>query len=184
MNKRILLAVFILLSFLSFIKLMNKPNYLMLAGHIIFFTLAVFTKETAVALPFIFVAYTFLLKKKSWAFKYVAGSWIASIGIWYFLRQAILQTKDLAIPDILKMIFGHLPAALAYIGKIMIPYSFSVLPILNNSNLVFGAISILILFFMLFRNGISRRIIFGMAWFILFLLPSMISYDDESRVVF
>ena len=179
-----LLMIFLLLSFLSFIKLMDRPKYLILAGHISLFTLAVFTKETAIALPLILISYTYLLKRKSWVFKYAIGSWAASMGIWYFLRQAILQTKDLVSQDILKIIFSSLPAMSFYIGKIIIHYGFSVLPTLKDSNIWFGLVSILILSAMLFRNGISRRIIFGLTWFILFLLPSLISYDYESRVVF
>ena len=179
-----LLAVFILLSLILFIKFTEKPSFLVFAGHAVFFTLAIFTKETAVVFPLILAAFVYFFKKKFWVSRYAIVLCLSSIAIWHFLRQAVLTTKDQAVYGIGEMIFKHFPATLVYLGKVVVPYGFSVLPTLKDSSLWFGVISLLVLIFLLYKNGISRKMFFGLFWFLLFLLPSLISYDYESRVVF
>ncbi len=183
-----LLAVFIFAAFASFLNLLTKEKKSTLFFHALFFVLAMFTKETAVVLPLVCLFYYGLLspKKLSRYYKYyLAGIWVGVFSGWFILRNAILKTHDLGVLNIVYLVTSHLWAVLIYAGKIIFPINLSVLPTITDSSNLYGLISLVVIFVLIiFSRKFSRLAFFGLIWFLLFLIPSMISYDYESRIVF
>lgn len=183
-----LLAVFIFVAFISFLDLITKEKKSALLVHAVFFTLAMFTKETAIALPIICLAYYYILspKKLSHYYKYsLVGIWIGVSGFWFVLRNAVLKTQDLGILNVIQLVVSHLWAVLIYASKIVFPVNLSVLPTIADSRISYGLIFLLIiLILIIISRKFSRLALFGLIWFLLFLIPSLVSYDHESRIVF
>lgn len=183
-----LLAVFIFVAFMSFLDLITKEKKSALLVHAVFFTLAMFTKETAIALPIICLAYYYTVspKKLSHYYKYsLAGVWIGVFGGWFILRNAVLKTQDLGILNVIQLVVSHLWAVLIYASKIVLPINLSILPTIVDSSVSYGLFFLLtILILVIISRKFSRLALFGLIWFLIFLVPSLISYDYESRIVF
>ena len=100
----LLLSFFSLLSFLLFIEYLQKRKVIYLLIHWLAFTIALFCKETAAFLPFLFIAYyfTFSFEKRSDSYrnekKYLLNIVLYAISgiFWIWLRSiAIRNSSDL-----------------------------------------------------------------------------------------
>lgn len=175
-----LATIFILASFIFFLDFLAQKRWLFLASHLLFFSLAILTKEMAIFLPLIIILYYLIIAKKRASFNAQASfilGWLAIFLIWFLLRQSALENPIKYTPlDVLKTLFSNSPALFLYLGKIVFPVNLSVLPILVDSNLIYGFLSLVLIIFFLFRSKNKRFnfIIFGLVWFLIFLLPSFI----------
>ena len=199
----ILLSIFSLSSFLFFIKTLKKGslrNYLL---HITFFSLALFTKETAIILSLIFVLYFICLKisnrKEEGGFIKINLSKNQIFGIilsWLTMSIIYLLERKTALPEsatsgLISEVFPNflrnLSALFLYLGKAFLPFHLSSYPTTEDINLWYGYVSIFILI-ILFLSTEKNRIfffLFSALWFFLFLLPSLssaYSYLPESRL--
>lgn len=181
-----ILAVFVLTAFIAFLEYLRTNNRLYYLLHLIFFALALFTKETALVLILMCLLYYFLIFKERAAFTggfgvLALGWFLVSLG-WYLARMMVLAgSPPLNITDTLKSLF-NLPAVVLYVGKMLLPFNLSVLPILRDSSLIFGlvtlsAVLVLLAFTKKRRYGF---ILFGASWLVLFLLPSLVFSDPSS----
>jgi len=77
-------------------------------------------------------------------------------------------------------IINNSAALVIDIGKLIIPVGLSVLPILEDSSLIFGLIvlPILIILLLFSRQRRNNYLFFGLLWFIIFLVPSFIQLND------
>ena len=68
------------------------------------------------------------------------------------------------------------PAVILFLGKVFLPFNLSVLPTLQDSTLIYGVISLIILVLVLIfsKNKKMSMILFGLIWFLVFLLPSFV----------
>ena len=180
-----LLALFVLASFIFFIKFLELKKIKYFFWHLLFFALALFTKELAVFLPILIILYFYIIHKQglSWKnkWKFIFG-WIFIFLIWFILRQGALSggiPKETNIFEMIKSIFISLPALVQYVGKIIFPFNLSVLPIIKDTTFVYGIIAIILLILGLIfsKNKRFNFIIFGLFWFLIFLLPSFIRPD-------
>ena len=175
-----LLAVFVFLSFIFFLNFLErkKPGYYLL--HILFFLIAILTKETAVMLPIICALYIVLIyREKAPPLRLIimSGGWLAIIFTWLILRKDALGSEaGLPFYKIVGYIFTNSPFIIQYIGKTILPVNLSVLPIIKDSTFVYGlvAIGLLSLVFFLSKKARYNYVLFGLSWFILFLLPAII----------
>jgi len=172
-----LLAIFIMLSFITLLSFIETRKWKYYALHLFFFTLAVFTKE--VSFVFIIVAFLYLhlvVKDKIFSSnKLIFGTgWLIIIILWLVARQSPLGSNTI---DKISFAWGDLAAIFIYIGKILLPFNLSVVPILKDSTLIYGFITLMLLIISLFltKNKRVNFIIFGALWFILFLIPSFIN---------
>src|SRR4030042_1097745 len=88
--------------------------------------------------------------------------------IYHFIFFALaLFTKESAL---------FLPAVLVFFVKVFLPFNLSVLPTLQDSTLIYGVISLIILVLVLIfsKNKKMSIILFGLIWFLVFLLPSFV----------
>jgi tetratricopeptide (TPR) repeat protein len=178
-----LLAIFIFPSLLFFLEFLDRPRGKYLFWHLVFFGLALFTKETAVILPAICAAYLIIFKGfrnlladfKLYAI--LAASWAAELGFWFLVRRLVLG-NFIANADykIIPSIFQNLPALVPALGKVLLPFNLSVFPILRDMTPVYGLLSLLILglWFVLAKKKDYRWIVFGAAWFVLFIVLTLL----------
>ncbi|MFA5777759.1 MAG: tetratricopeptide repeat protein [Parcubacteria group bacterium] len=184
-----LLAIFvfpIIMFFLDFLETKRMKYYV---WHLIFFGLALFTKETAAILPFLCAAFIliFVNPKKIIAdlkqCAYLLAGW-GSVGIFWFLarREVLHNFIGNADYDVLLSIYRNFPALLPAIGKIILPFDLSVFPVMKDMMMIYGIISLILLavWFILAKNKNYRLIIFGTAWFFLFISLTLIKPMDTT----
>lgn len=194
-----LLTIWVLISFFFFLNFCQNQGRKNLLAHGFFFALAIFTKETAIALPLVGLFYYWLAKKEESAGRssgrasplaaplfFLIVAWTAILGFWFILRQAALPILDEGSGEmLLETFWRRWPAILVYLGKIVFPAKLAVLPTGEDSVWWPGAAVLLALvIFCLKAKSRSPRIIWGGAWFLFFLLPALVSYERESRVIF
>ena len=179
-----LLALFLLPSVIFFMDFLEKGKARDLYLHFLFIALAFFTKESALLIPILLVIYSLFIAKKSRFGKSIpiilVGWFFIFLG-WFFLRSIALEGNPLryTFPDAVLVIIQNSPAILLYLGKVFLPFNLSVLPILPDSTLVYGTISLIFICFCLIfsKNKNWWLVIFGGVWFLAFLVPAFIRPD-------
>ncbi len=180
-----LLTVFVLASFLFFLKFLEKRSSVHYLTSIVFFALALFTKETALVLiPMTLLYLHFITKEKIFSATkaLLAAGWLLVLILWFPLRQAALVNPiPFTVADVFKSVYLNFPAVIPYIGKIILPVNLSVLPILQDTPLIYGFIAIALVSWLLFSSKKKRFnfILFGLLWFIFFLLPAFVRPNPE-----
>jgi len=184
-----LLAVFVfpaLWFFVDFSQTYGKKNYF---WHLFFLALALLTKETAVMVPMLCAAYAiiFIGRKKIIAdckyYSYLLAGWISLFLSWLLIRKGVLNNfignADYHIP---LSVYKNLPALIPAVGKIFLPFDLSVFPVLRDMTMVYGiaALILLLAWFILSRNKNYRLIVFGVTWFFLFILLTLIKPQDTT----
>ncbi len=179
----ILLSLLILLSFILFLSFVNNKNRAASSWHLLVYFLALLTKETALILPIICLLYLIVIKKEK---RLSAQSGFLLIGwgiltiIWYFSRQAALQNLyGYTPPEVIKSVFLNIFAVFLFIGKTILPFNLSTYPILSDSTIIYGLIVTILVSILLILSKYKHwaYVIWGLAWFLLFLLPSFVRPD-------
>ena len=180
-----LAALFVFTTFIFLITYLKEAKTRDLWYYLLFTTLALFTKETALIMGPIFYAYIFLFEPKKRFAKetfILASGWIGSLLFWFILRQlAIGSASGYTISTILQSGINNWLAVFLFIGKIIIPINLSVLPIFADSNLWIGVLITftLLLITIFFSTKNWSKITFGLLWFLAFLLPSFIRPNPD-----
>lgn len=170
-----LVTVFILTAFIFWINFLETKRLKSFVWHLFFFALALFTKELAILLPLFCLLHLWLISKKKLTTddkKFLSFSWTSVLIFWFLLRQSALENPiKYTIFNIGKSLLLNSPAIVLYVGKIVFPVNLSVLPILQDSNLIYGFITIIFIttLLLLSKNKRNNFIIFGVIWFVLFL---------------
>jgi protein O-mannosyl-transferase len=177
-----LLTFLVLTSFSMFLRALDTKRILPLIGHYLLFFLALLTKESAVALPLLCTAYVFVMRKERLPrLAILAGVAVYGIlfALWFSLRS--LVTRSFEVHQSLISIAGdwlrNSPGFILYIGKALLPFNLSVYPNLTDHSLILGWITILVFVgvFLFHRPSSLRGILWGLAWFFLFLGPTFLS---------
>jgi hypothetical protein len=180
-----LLTVFVLASFITFIKYATSHKHIYLVSCIAFFACSLFTKETALVIPFMFFLYAYIRKslEKPMAWRLGFGFFVSSI-VWGVLRHLALKNPiSMTSQDMVQSVFNNSPAAIQLLGKAFFPFNLSVLPIIQDTIFYWGILAsvfIIVLFiveYVLYDQSRKKNLLmmfFGILWFIIFLLPSFI----------
>ncbi|MEI7688957.1 MAG: tetratricopeptide repeat protein [Candidatus Nomurabacteria bacterium] len=179
-----LLAVFVLLTFIFYIKYIEEQRIKNLLLSILFLAVSLFTKESGVlVIPIILFYLYFIYKKNNKDNKlsinkfYFFFSSVGVASLWIILRHFALRgSPSINLINMIKSILINSPAILQFAGKIFFPFNLSVLPVIQDTTFVYGIFSIVILTFLLIFTNVKRwnYILFGVGWFFAFLLPSFI----------
>jgi hypothetical protein len=173
-------AVFLLPSFIFFLNYLEKGKRIDLIWHLLFFALALFTKEAVLALVLICVFYlhaTAKVKLLSLREKELVAGWLFVMVVWFLLRRiALTIPMQMTVPDMFRSLWLNLPALVQLTGKILFPFNLSVLPIIQDTSFVPGIIAIIVILIALIvtKGRRNNYIIFGLFWFLLFLLPAFV----------
>ena len=182
----LLLALFSLLSFITFLEYSEnrKTTYFIL--HAFVFLMALFSKETAVLLPVLILFYFYFAVKNKFILKDIIpflAFWCLSFILFYYLRHDVVRVKY--SPDIfgINPFIKNLPVIPITFGKFFFPYNLCTLPFFDNTSLIIGVI-LLIIFAALtikFMSGEGKIIIWGTIWFLAFSIPPMLirNYNAE-----
>ena len=172
-----LLAIFILSSLLTYTKFLSTPLLRWYLLHILFFTLAVFTKETAIVFPFLALLYSTSIKGKR-IFSLTTLLFLIGWGIvifnWDILRYAARIAPVGNKLQAITIVLSNLWITLSYLGNIFWPFNLAFGPIPKDIHITAGIISAGLLFLALFlaERKDWKLIFFGVMWFIAFLIPS------------
>jgi hypothetical protein len=172
-----LLAVFILLCFISFIKFFSTFRIRWFFLHLLCFACAMFTKESAIMFPLLALLYSLGLRKEkilsSYTLLFVAG-WGIILANWHVLRSASMVAPIGNKLTAASTVFSNLWIAIFYFGKIFWPLNLSFAPIASDIHITVGLVSagLLIVVILCSERKDWKLIIFGFAWFIAFLIPT------------
>jgi len=109
--------------------------------------------------------------------------WFLIIAAWFFLRSVAVSSAPVhyGIKSIVETVYRNSPAVILYLGKVLFPVNLSVLPTLQDSSLIYGFMTtVVVLILIIFsKRKHWRYILFGLLWFLLFLLPSFVRPSSE-----
>lgn len=174
----LMLSVFTLSFFLFLFQYLEKKKTSSYLLQLLFLLLALFTKETAVFIPFAAALVIFctgkekLLQKKYYLL--VAG-WLSAAAIWYIKKTSVLpdDSKGVINEGLLQTIPERMPGLLQYFGKIFLPFNLGVFPSVKDTTFVYGMIAVIVVAILIFLNKERnyKMLLLGISWFILFILP-------------
>ncbi len=179
------LSLFSILSFIFLIDFLQKKKNVFLVLHWLAFTIAIFCKETAAFLPFLYIMYylIFIIKKRTGDFhiekKYVfiLISYGISGLVWFWLRHKALtgvtnSEETFGIEPFLTNL-RLIPESLA---KFFLPSDIAPMPAFSWFNLIAGSVIIVLLIILFIKNKqrVTGEKIFCIAWFLILLVPSML----------
>lgn len=140
-------------------------------------------------------------RRKNILFLLVA--WGVPFSVWFILRSiALSDPLQYTKADVFHSLMKNAPSLLLHLGKFVFPFNLSVFPILRDSSLIYGIVAsffLVALFGMtIYRHKQSRgypytrpeflsplfAFIFGLFWFIIFLVPSFIQLDPTYPAYF
>lgn len=176
-----LLAISFLASFLFLISYLQKQNSTSIFWHLLFFTLALFTKETAIVLIPIFLLYIFSRSENKGFNKspLLISFWLIITAAWAFARSAVLKGfSALTFPAIAEEISKNfLPITLQSISKLFWPFFTPLITTTDNISftyLLLGALILITLFSFALKIKIGLKKYFGFLWFMIFIIPSFL----------
>jgi protein O-mannosyl-transferase len=172
----LLLALFCLISFFYFIKYCDRKKASYLILNSIFFLFGLFSKETALAFPLIFVLYYILIKKekifsKDKILPYFL--WLLIIGFWLLVRGLTIGFDLNGVDSGITVLARNLLVIPESISKFIIPINLPVISVFNTLRSISGLVIIIVFVCIIFKTDKQYRkyYIFGFLWFVILLLP-------------
>ena len=173
----ILVTLFAIQSMIFLIKYLANKDRTFLFLHILCFSAALFSKESGVLLPLLFIFVIWLKKEKfiSTNLLFPFLSWIAIIALWYYLRHITIDHR----PDIQRGIYPllqNLPFLPEAVSRLVFPFFLPVTPVFSKLVITSGLFIVGITIFYIFKNNTSTKLslmVFGAIWFLGFCLPNM-----------
>jgi tetratricopeptide (TPR) repeat protein len=172
----ILLTIFFLLSFFLYIKFYELGKIILRELHLIFFIFALFSKETAIILPIIFLIYSLLIKKNNLFRKVNIATfvcWIIILFFYFDIRSNVVLPLE-NINTLLNNFIYNLPLIPELLGKFFIPVNLTGIPGYSTFNIISGILILLIMIAMIILRKNNRNyMLFGLLWIIITILPGM-----------
>ncbi|TAK54011.1 MAG: hypothetical protein EPO24_13665, partial [Bacteroidetes bacterium] len=174
-----LLAVFVFASLYMLLLYSETNQKKYIALHVLFFFAGLLTKESALFVPlFAWFFITNVMKKKQSVSQFpLVASWIIVLIAWWYLRDgALAQIKEQHQILSLTTFVANLRVPFEILGKTFFPFNLSAYATFDNVSLAMGVgICVAFLLLVVFnRQRIDRMmILFGLGWFIVFLVPSL-----------
>jgi protein O-mannosyl-transferase len=178
----LLLCIFTLSSLIFLLRFFEAPKKIYFILHVLFFVGALFTKETAIALPVIYLACYLVYKKEKhtqiWVFMPV---WLIIAGAWLVVRNNIVEVPAPDQLSLLEVIKNLVPAMILYTGKAILPVQQSILPLMRNASVIPGLLVIALLLFLIFKPGLRDKKIAGLGLLLFFLILALPVWFSASK---
>src|ERR1035437_8818971 len=180
----VLVAIFSVSAFLFFLEFIKSRQRKYFVLHILFFALALYSKETAVGLIVICFFYLHLIEKEefvSYNKKVLFAGWLVVSAVWFLMRDAVLQNQhQKGIGEMISSMISNLPGFIQYLGKILLPFNLSVMPVMQDTTFIFGIVALIAFSGIVFISKRKRRnwVWFALTWFVFFLLPTFIGTNE------
>lgn len=174
-----LLSIFLSASLLALSKARNRNDWPWYLLHVSALFCALLTKETAVAFPVLFILYLRLFDGEKLFSRRVLAlgfSWIAAVILWAVLLILAVNPKSGSYFRNINTLSDNLIGLISYIGKIWFPFNLSVLPVPRDLSYLYGSVALLLIAGLLIFRGVGnrRRLVFGITWFLVLLLPTAV----------
>jgi len=179
------LAMFLLACFHCYQYLIEDGKWRWVVLHLIFWTAALLSKELAAVVPAACLTYSWLVDSRLIARSRQAAliiGWGAGLAAWLMARRTFLHPAlSYTAGGIPRSVLANLPALIVYWGKAFIPVHLSPYPVLVDEPRLYGfiAAAAVAVALWLSRPLNWRALLWGIGWFLLFLMPSFV-YPDRS----
>ena len=173
-----LLALFALLSWIAFVRGLSPGSAAACAVSLGAFAAALFTKETAIVLPGLAALYGVLFARerlRSRPAAWLAGGSLGVIVVWWLLRAAALAgSKPLGVSG--ETVLRNLRTIPEMLAGVVLPFPRALLPTFDARSLVAGAVvaAVVATAMVLVERERRRFVVFGVAWFVGFLAPTLV----------
>ncbi len=179
-----LLAIFALSSFLALLVYLRSGSIGALAGFAGAFAAALFTKETALALPVVFAVWMLIEPdgRREHRWLPLSEAALGAVAIWWIARSGV----QLAAPGgAFAALLANLIVIVQGLGKVIAPVNLSVLSVIADTTPLYGMAATLLLAALIVAAPAPRRarMAFGAAWFLILLAPSLITGQEASNLV-
>jgi len=174
----LMIAFFGILSFIGFIKYLDTGKYYYYALNILSFILAVFSKETAVLFPLVYLGYYFIVRRKKKINKellILGGAYLLTILVFMIARSKVVISNPTDNSFSMASFITNIPTLPEIIAKFIVPVSLSTMPKFTTIVTSLGSIIILLFAVLLIykKGGRFNYILFGIGWWLLFAVPAM-----------
>ncbi len=174
----LLLGLFGVLLFTCFDRYFNTGKKIYLFLHLLLFSLAIFSKETALVFPVLLLMHYFLVLKEKFSIKKLAPFfiiWIAPLVLFYILRSKVVIGTPPAFIFGITPFMQNLPAIPIVFAKMLIPASLSTMPLFDSTFTTIGVVLLIAAFILVIRFCIKKQWLpaIGLAWFLFFMIPPM-----------
>ena len=183
----LLLTIFVIVSFILFIKSFrtNRPTLVVLHG--LTFFLALLSKETAVAVPPLCLLYYYFELRKTPGRKLINRYfvvWLVAVAAWYYLHSAlhVIRGDEVGLAALIQ----NLPIVPELLGKFFVPARFQLTPLFGLIDTAIGAIAAAVFAWLIVRMGAwtDRKVQLGLLWALLCILPVMIFRNADAKYIF
>ena len=183
----LLLTIFVIVSFILFIKSFRTNRPVLVVWHGVTFFLALLSKETAVAVPPLCLLYYYFEFRKTPARKLIKGYlvvWLIAGAAWYYLHSALHAPRDSSVG--LAAFIQNLPIMPELLGKFFVPVRFQLAPLFSLIDTTIGVIAAALFAWLVVRIGgrANRKVQFGLLWALLCILPVMIFRNADAKYIF
>ncbi len=179
-----MLAAFVLAALLLSLRALKTGDRAYAMGSAAAFFMALLTKENAVCVPVLCAGVCALhlgvepgVLARHPVVRQMAGAWLVALLVWIVLRSnAIATTPEFEPGYILGSVARNHRGLVLYWGKIFLPINLAPLPTLQDSSMIPGLAAIALYGAIIAASdGPGRRaLLFGAAWFLLLIGPSML----------
>ena len=171
----LLLSFFALLSFLLLIGYIRKDKFVYLFLHWVAFTIALFCKETAAFLPFLFILYYFTFSAdKPFEKKHLLAVILygASGLLWLWLRSNSIgpeQNTESVYETGLSVLLTNLRSIPESLSSFIFPFEIAVIPAFSFFKSVVGCVFSGVMAFLFFyhKGRPGKEKLFALLWFLL-----------------
>lgn len=156
----LLLCLFSLLSIYYLVQYVNKHKISHAILHVLFFMMALFSKENSVFLVPVFIFIWFISKSPDRKkLMFISFVWLLQILLWYVLMSGVIKTTLSSGSDIGNSLKGFFAGFLSFIGKAFIPIQQSVSPNIDNSRIemVIGVMAMALFGVMVYKFGFHNK---------------------------
>jgi tetratricopeptide (TPR) repeat protein len=169
-------GILMLLTFHNFTKTKKQIQFFL---HVLIFMTALFTKETTVAFPLIFLLYYFVVLKEKFNAKTLVPFvvlWALALSVFFYMRSKVVINTP---PDFIlgiKPFISNLAALPILLGKFFVPVVLSTMPLFTNIATLIGVVVLIFCLIFLYQSVKNRKSImlcFGFVWFLVFVIPPM-----------
>jgi len=174
-----LLAIFALATFLFFLNFLEKNRPRDYIWCLFFFLLAMFTKEAAIVIPVLLGLYYLFINEKKINTQNKAMLLLgagAIIFLWYLMRSLAIDQEIGGLSQIYISILENSPALIVGFGKFFWPFNLAIMPVLRDVNIYYGLSAVILFLIIALTKRLDKKwLVFGLVWFILFMLPAFIN---------
>jgi protein O-mannosyl-transferase len=170
-----LLCLFTLWALYFFIKDTYQKSQKNQFFHLLFFSLAFLTKETAIIIPLFCSIFILFYKKEKLPLKYIP-LWIIPTFIFFFLKHNTVKAYSFTLFEFASGVLSGLPNLFIHLSKVILPINLSVYQLNTDTSYIFSfliGVSFLASIFF-FKKKNKKIILLATMAFFIFLLPASI----------